>query len=97
MSKLTDRLSVIFGERFYENRDNDIVCLGESADGVPWWTIRPCDYDTFAVKFEIGWYEQEGEAHGEDELIALMNAMLEANKALNVSLRQAEELRRGAP
>ena len=85
---ICDRLDAIFGDGFHV-KEEEIVCADDGES--PGWRIWSPFEDGYVVRFDAGWYGQEGEADGEDGLIDLMRAMIAASKALDESLRKARE------
>lgn len=58
---------------------------GDAADNDPTWDITHYG-SSYAVEFQIGWYEQIGEADSDDELVTLVRAMAAAYEALSCVL-----------
>jgi len=73
----------------WELEDNALVYQGEEADGDPSWHV--VENFGFRVRFERGWYVQEGDADRHDDVIPLMEAMVAAFHALDESLRAREQ------
>jgi hypothetical protein len=82
MMSLIPRLNEEFGDGF-EIRDGAFFRPGECADDEPEWNIDVSWGDVYGISFEIGWYKQEGEATGTDDLLKVMHAMEAASKAFN--------------
>lgn len=59
---------------------------GESADGVPDWTLWSPSGDGWVVGLGIGWYTQSGNAASNEDAVRLAMAFDAAAKALNASL-----------
>lgn len=59
----------------------DYTKEGESCDDVPGWTLYESVCGGWVVKREMGWYEQRGDAEDEAGVVALANAMNEADAA----------------
>lgn len=73
----------------WEEGEDQWVCRGESADGVPDWTIE----DTggyWTVEREIGWYKQIGEADSLGEVVMIARAMDAAYRAFDAALGAAK-------
>ena len=68
--------------------DGSFEYEGEPADGGPNWKVDEGG-GVFSVTCTIGWYEPQGEADGQRELIALMHAIIAAKDALNASMAAA--------
>jgi len=80
-------LTAEFGDG-WEFEDDEYTYQGEHCDGDPTWTVRQYG-DEWVVKYECGWYEQQGDARDISEVIVLMHAMEAASKTLEEHLYRA--------
>ncbi len=84
MMALGDALRAISDCGEWVHNGYNLVC----DDGVVSWTV--CDHGgSYTLAYERGWYKQVGDAADLQELVELSVAMLEAERALNESLRKA--------
>ncbi len=91
--KLADEFDRAFeGPGF--NDDGDFLVVEESCDG-PSWCVHE-SFGNFFVRFEHGWYVQEGEADTEVELFDLMRGMVAASRALSISMSKSHKARSDA-
>lgn len=93
---LIERLTAEFGDEWEPDEDGILVRLGEHCDGEPTWKVWN-HYGSYTVTYECGWYEQQGDAQDEDDLIDLMHAMVAADRALDESMRLARARKGSKP
>lgn len=85
---LRDELAAISDDEWIQDEHGIYRCAGEDADGVPSWEV--CDMGGYGyVVMEIGWYRQQGDWCGSQELVRLAGAMRAANKALTAYMQEA--------
>lgn len=63
---------------------------GEHADGEPSWNVYPLG-SGYCIRYEWGWYVQEGDAINTKEVIVVTNAMKAAARALEAALFEGGE------
>jgi len=75
-----------FGGEWVTFNGEYLVYYGEHADDDP--TLRV--YPSFHVEWELGWYEQAGDAESVEGVVSLIRAMNAASEALNAVLTAEE-------
>ena len=86
---LQDELAAISDEDWTKDEHDIYRCAGDDTDGIPSWEV--CDMGGYGyVVMEIGWYRQQGDWCGSQELVRLAGAMRAAEKALSVHMWKSQ-------
>ena len=81
-TSLLQLLKEEFGEEWREGEEDEVFCDGEHADGVPSIRVDSSWSSMFIVEWELGWYEQKGDAGTAEGVVLLIRAMNAASRAL---------------
>jgi len=82
-SSLLQLLREEFDDEWEDLKDDVLVYCGEHCDGVATMRIYCLSEDQYQVEWELGWYEQKGEAETEKEVVRILRAMYAAHKTFN--------------